>query len=72
MLKRGASWVKGWYLGKGGSWNPLTNYDILKNNFTVSRSSYLHGVNRTFSVAKAFFPYKKYNQKLHVNYYDGK
>ena len=72
ILKRGQAGSRGGYLGKGGSWNPLTNYANLKNNFTVSRSSYLYGVNRKFSQANAFFPYKKYNQKLHVKYYDGK
>ena len=73
-FKKEASRVKGWVPWKGecGSWNPLTNYDNLKNNFMVSRSSYVFGVNRTFSVANAFFAYKKYNQKLHVKYYDGK
>ena len=46
--------------------------DSLKNNSAVSRSGYLYGVNQKYSLVNAFFPYKKYNQKLHAKFHDGK
>ena len=47
-------------------------YISLRYKYAVSRSSYLYGVNQKYSLANVFFPYKMYNQKLHVKYYDEK
>ena len=47
-------------------------YTKFEKQFAESRSGYVYRVNQKYSLANAFFPYKKYNQKLHAKYYDDK